>query len=110
MHLRGTHCGRSDGKTQISRAQSRWNNGTAKEEEELPVEATIAGAFSGSVHATSLGIIAVKLTDVLMETDAAGRGIESGADCFTQQQAFLGTQHPHGTGVGAEVVSADATT
>ena len=104
MHLRGTHCGRSDGKTQISRAQSRWNSGIAKDEEERSEETTIAGAFSGSVHATNLGITAVKLMDVLMETDAAGRGFESGADCSTQQQAFLVAQHPHGTGVGAEVV------
>ncbi len=104
MHLRGTHCGRSGRKTQISRAQSRWNSGIAKDEKELSVEETFAGAFSGSVHATSLEITAVKLMDVLMETDAAGRGIESGEDCSTQQQAFLGAQHPHGTGVGAEVV------
>ena len=32
MHLRGTHCGRSDGNNQISRAQSRWNSGTASAE------------------------------------------------------------------------------
>ena len=104
MHLRGTHCGRSGRKTQISRAQSRWNSGIAKDEKELSVEETFAGAFSGSVHATSLEITVVKLTDVLMETDAAGRVIEAGADCSTQQQAYLGAKRMHVTAMEAGVV------
>ena len=85
MHLRGTHCGRSDGKTQISRAQSRWNNGTARDEAARSVEETIAGAVAGSVHAISLGITATKSIDALAATGVAGMGTASGADGETQQ-------------------------
>jgi hypothetical protein len=54
MHLRGTHCVRSDGKTQINRAQSRWNSGiaVAKDGEEAVCE-ICCGVVSGSVHATT---------------------------------------------------------
>jgi len=55
MHLRGTHCGRSDGKNQISRAQSRWNNGMADHKgEELSDDKTTADNESGKIHAVTL--------------------------------------------------------
>jgi hypothetical protein len=85
MHLRGTHCGRSGRKNQINRAQSRWNNGTARGEAELSVEEIIAGAFAGSVHTTSLGMTATKSIDALAATGVTGRGTASGADGEKQQ-------------------------
>lgn len=88
MHRRGTHCGRSNGKTQISRAQSRWNNGPAEEKaEELSVDETIAGPVAGKVHATTRAGRAVKSTAAGAGAGAAGSGTETGADSVTQQQA-----------------------
>ena len=112
MHRRGTHCGRSDGKTQISRAQFRWNNGTAdREAEKLSGEETIAGAAAGKVHAITLARTAGKSIGALAETGVAARGDETGADSSIQQQAFLPEQQPHcGGATGAEVVWADAST
>ena len=103
MHLRGTHCVRSDGKNQISRAQCRWNNETARDKAELSVE-EIARAVAGSVHTRSLGTKAVKSMEALLEAGAAVSGMASDLDCSTQQQVFWGVQQPHFSTDGAEVV------
>ena len=110
MHQRGTHCGRSDGKNQINRAQSRWNNETARDEAEESVEETIAGELAGNVQASCLGMTAVKSREALTGTGAAGSGIASGADCSMQQQAFVAVPQPQPTGVAGESVWADAIT
>lgn len=95
MHLRGTHCVLSDGKNQISRAQCRVKSGTVRDEARLSVEETIAGVGVGRVQASTLGITVVKSIAALAETGAAGTGTAVGADCSTQQQAFLAVQQPH---------------
>lgn len=111
MHLRGTHCARSDGKTQISRAQFRWNSGTAKDEAELSEEETIAGAAAGKVHATTLARTAVKSIEALAAAGVAGSGVAVGTDSATQQQDFLAAQQAQaGSGVEVESVWADAIT
>ena len=107
MHRRGTHCGRSGRKNQISRAQCRVKSGTARDEAEgLPAEETIEGAPAGKVHATTLARMAVKSTCARADTGAAGTGTEAGAASSTQQQVFLVAQQGHfsGAAAGAESV------
>lgn len=112
MHRRGTHCGRSNRKTQINRAQFRWNNGTADRKAEARSEAeTIPGAAPGKVHAITLVRMAVKSIAGLAAAGVAGRGGTVGVDSATQQQDFLATQQGQdGSGVGVESVWADAST
>src|SRR6187549_3145680 len=110
MHLRGTHCGRSGRKNQISRAQCRVKSGTARDEADaLSVEETIAGAAAGKVHAITLARTAVKSIGALTATGVAGSGVVVVADSSTQQQDFLATQQGQAcSGVGVESVRADA--
>ena len=112
MHLRGTHCGRSNQKTQINRAQFRWNNGTPDSKAEvLSEEEAIAGAAAGRVHAITLARTAVKSNWALRAAGAAGKGAATGADSSTQQQFFLATQQGQdGSDVGVGSVWADAIT
>ena len=96
MHLRGTHCGRSGRKNQISRAQCRVKSGTARDEADaLSAEETIAGAAAGKVHAVTLARTAVKSIEALAETGVAASGVETGVASSTQQQAFLPEQQAH---------------
>jgi hypothetical protein len=112
MHRRGTHCGRSDRKTQINRAQFRWYNGTADDKASaLSEEETIPGAGAGKVHAITLARTAVKSIAALPTAGVAGSGGAVGDDSVTQQQEFLATQQGQaGSGAGAESVWAAAIT
>ena len=90
MHLRGTHCVRSDGKNQISRAQSRWNNGSANARDGAEAdEENCDGADSGRVHATSMERTAVKVFCGASGVVAAGRGDGAELDSVTQQQSAI---------------------
>lgn len=116
MHLRGTHCGRSGRKNQISRAQCRVKSGTARGEAERSVEETIPGAVAGKVHAIALARRAVKSIGALAETGVTGSGTASGVAGATQQQrqASFGAQQLHTGSVevvrAVESVWADAIT
>jgi len=106
MHLRGTHCGRSGRKNQISRAQCRVKSGTARDEVEALLAAeTIAGAFTGNVHATTLVRTAAKSICALAAVGAAGTGTAAVAAFSTQPQAFLAAQQGHFSGVTVGVES-----
>jgi hypothetical protein len=87
MHLRGTHCVRSDGKNQISSAQSRWNNGRAAAKEGVEVEDDdCSEAESGRVHATRTDKTAEKSFCAATGDVAAGSDCGAEADSVTQQQ------------------------
>ena len=99
MHLRGTHCVRSDRKTQISRAQSRWNSGTTKDEgEEAEAVETCTVADAGNVHATTVERSAVCCCWFAAGTEAVECCGVSLAACSTQQHVFCALQQPHLTG------------
>lgn len=65
-------------------------SGTAADEGAPAAEETIAGVVAGSTQASNLGIKAVRSTDALAETGAAGSGTESDEDGSTQQHVLLG--------------------
>lgn len=90
MHLCGTHCVRSGGKTQINRAQSRWNKGRADARDGAEeCERNRTEAESGRVHATKADRTAEKSFSV------ARGAVEGGSDCgdeavsVTQQQSAI---------------------
>lgn len=112
MHRRGTHCGRSDRKTQISRAQSRRNSGIAEDKSgEILAAVAFAVAGTGSNQATDGGSTAAKSRLDRAEAGAAGNGTDWDSDSATQQQMFLATQQGQGSTAGggvAKSVWADA--
>jgi hypothetical protein len=90
MHLRGTHCVRSDGKNQISRAQSRVNSGRADAKVGADVDEKICdGAESGRIQAMSVERTAAKLFCDVAEDVAAGSGCGTEVDSVKQQHSFM---------------------
>ena len=107
MHLRGTHCVRSDRKTQISRAQSRWNSGMTKDEgEEAAAVETCAVADAGNVHATTVERSAVSCCWFAAGTEAVECCGVSLVACATQQHVFCALQQPHLTGTEEVICTA----
>ncbi len=95
MHLRGTHCVRSVGKNQISRAQSRVKSGTAFAKDGVTVgEAACESADSGRVHTANVERTAMKLFWEASGVVAAGSGCGADVDSVKQQHsAILPAQH-----------------
>ena len=102
MCLRGTHCGRSAGEDQISRAQSRRKSGTraASSDEELSAEEKSTSP-RGRVHA----IEGVRENEWRfcepVWAGANGSGAGSGEAFATQQLVWLQAQQEHFAGASA---------
>lgn len=90
MHLRGTHCVRSEGNSQINRAQSRVKIGRADARVGAEADETnCERADSGRVHTTSIERTAVKLFCAASGVVAAGSDCGAEVASLTQQQFVL---------------------